>query len=233
MTERATGLLLIGATLLAYQVGLLLYRRAARRVWLHPLLTGTLLMALLLTALNISFAEYRQHTLLFDQLLGLATVALALPLHREFHHLKAFIGPVMVTVIFGSLVACATALGLAALAGGSHELLLALAPKSVTTPIALSIAEQLNANTGLTTGVVIFTGILGALMAPLAFRVTGLQDPRSQGLVLGINAHGVGTARAFETNPITGAFASLAMGLTGAFTALWLPATVQALTRGF
>lgn len=214
---------MIAATLCAYQVGIWVYQRSARKLWLHPLLTGSILLAVGLKLAGTSYSDYKAANWLFYQLLGLATVSLALPLHREFHQLKGLFLPIAGTIALGSGIACGAALLFAYVAGASAELLLALAPKSVTTPIALGIAEQIGANTSLTTGVVIFTGVIGALISPLVFKLSGLADPRGQGIVLGINAHGVGTARGFELSATVGAFASLAMGLTGAFTALWLP----------
>lgn len=228
MADRLFWLSCLAATLAAYQLGLWLYQRAGRRLWLHPLLTGSILVAGGLKLAGIDYGAYRAASEIFYLLLGLATVALAVPLHREFHHLRGLVLPILASLGLGSLLAPACALAMAWLFGASAELLLALAPKSVTTPIALAIAQGLGANVSLTTGVVIFTGVAGALTAPLAFRLTGLADPRAQGLVLGLNAHGVGTARGFELSPVTGAFASLAMGLTGAITALWLPALARA-----
>lgn len=223
MVERVTWLLLLGATLAAYQLGLWIYHRSGRRLWLHPLLTGSAAIAIGLKLYAVNYGDYQSANGVLYLLLGPATVGLAIPLHREFHLLKGLLVPIFVAIGVGSLLAIAVALGLAWLAGASDTLLLALAPKSVTTPIALGIAEQIGALPSLTTGVVIFTGVAGALLSPLAFRLTGLRDPRLQGLVLGINAHGVGTARGFEQSSVTGAFASLAMGFTGAITALYLP----------
>lgn len=223
MTERLFWLVMIGATLAAYQIGLWIYQRCGRHPLLHPLLSGSILVACGLKIFAVDYNQYNAAHQIFYQLLGLATVGLAIPLHREFHQLKGVVLPVLGTILLGSVIACACALALAYLANASTDLLLALAPKSVTTPIALGIAEKIGALTSLTTGVVIFTGVTGALISPWVFKLTGLTDARGQGLVLGINAHGVGTARGFEISTTAGAFASLAMGLTGAFTALWLP----------
>ncbi|UTA48029.1 LrgB family protein [Simiduia sp. 21SJ11W-1] len=229
MSERLHLLLALGSTLGAYQIGRWCNQRLGQPALLHPLLLASILLATGLWLADVPFGYYRSLTGLFDQLLGLATVALAVPLHREFHHVKRYAGPVLVTVLLGSFAACGAALLAAFLAGGQPSLLLALAPKSVTTPIALGIAEQLHTPAGFTTGVVIFTGIVSAVAAPWVFRLCRLTDPRAQGLVLGLNGHGIGTARAFELHPTAGAFASLAMGFTGAFTALWLPALAEAL----
>lgn len=229
MNERIFWLACLLLTLGAYLLADLLYRRAGRRLWLHPLATGSATIAAGLWVAGIDYADYRQASELFYLLLGLATVALAVPLHRELHQLKGLVTPVTIALVLGSAIACATALLAAWLFGADDGLLRALAPKSVTTPIALGLSESLGANVSLTTGVVIYTGVFGALIASPVFRWTGLSDPRLQGVVLGINAHGVGTARGFEISPVTGAFAGLGMGLTGAFTSLWLPYVIPLL----
>jgi len=218
------GLLL---SLCVYQLALMLYQYFNRRVILHPVTTGSIVIALILHGLDISSRDYLNGNQLLYFLLGPATVALAIPLHQQFHHIRKLMLPVLITVAVGAVFAPAIAVGVAAIMGGSDEVLLALYPKSVTTPIALGIADIIGALPGLTTGVVVFTGVIGSLLSPVVFYFLKLHDPRLQGIVLGLNAHGVGTARAFEINPTVGAFASLAMGLTGAFTALIMPYAVR------
>ena len=210
-------------SLLAYSLGLWLYQRAQRPVILHPVLTAAALIALALHSADINYRDYVASNQLLYLLLGPATVALAVPLHQEFHHLRGLVLPILVTIVCGAIIAVLSAVGIAWLAGASDSVLLALTPKSVTTPIALGIAERIGALGSLTAGIVVFTGVSAALLAPLVFRLTGLADERLRGLVLGLNGHGVGTAIAFERSPVSGAFASLAMGLTGALTALTLP----------
>lgn len=220
------GLLL---SLLCYQAGLLIYQRVGRNVILHPVVTASLAIALLLNLLNIPYKEYLQANQLLYFLLGPATVALAIPLYQEFHHIRRLALPILVTVAMGATFASVSAVAIAYWLGGSETTLLSLAPKSVTTPIALGVSENIGGLPALTTGVVVFTGVIGTLLSPVVFYLLRLRDPRQQGIVLGINAHGVGTARGFEINASTGAFASLAMGMTGAFTALTLPYIVAAL----
>lgn len=213
----------------AYQLALQLYQYFNRRVIFHPVTTGSIAIALILNTLDISYRDYLSGNQLLYFLLGPATVALAVPLHQQFHHIRKLMLPVLITVAIGAVAAPAIAVAVAAAMGGSDDILLALYPKSVTTPIALGIADLIGALPGLTTGVVVFTGVIGALISPVVFYLLKLHDPRLQGLVLGLNAHGVGTARGFEINPTVGAFASLAMGLTGAFTALIMPYVIQLL----
>jgi len=218
------GLLL---TLVTYQLGLWLYQYSGRKLLLHPLIISVIAISATLQLIDLPYAQYLKANELLYFLLGPATVALAIPLHQEFHNLRKLALPALLTVLIGGSFAAAAAVAIAWALGGSDIVLLSLSPKSVTTPIALSISTTINALPSLTTAAVVVTGIAGVLMSPLAFYLLRLHDPRLQGIVLGINAHAVGTARSFEINPSMGAFASLAMGLTGTFTALLLPYLVR------
>lgn len=210
-------------SLVAYQLALMFYQFCDRRVIAHPVSVGSVIIAIILYVWDIPYEQFKGANELLYLLLGPATVALAVPLYQQSHHTRKLTLPVLITVLIGGAFAAIAAVAIAWIMGGSDETLLALAPKSVTTPIALGVAEAIGALPELTTGVVVFTGVIGALMTPYVFSITKLTDPRLQGVVLGINAHGVGTARAFEISSSCGAFASLAMGLTGTFTALVLP----------
>lgn len=213
-------------TLAAYQFGQYCYQYSGRRMLFHPVVIAGCIIATALYYFDISYQQYRSASQLFYFLLGPATVALAVPLYQEFRHIRQLAKPVLTTVILGAIVAAASAVMLGSLMGAEGEVLRSIASKSVTTPIALGISEKIHGISTLTTGVVVATGIIGALLAPLAFRICSVSDPRQQGIVLGLNAHGIGTAVAFEKNASCGAFASLSMGLTGAFTALTLPYAV-------
>lgn len=214
-------------TLAAFRIGLWVYARSDKQVLLHPVLIGGLLIAFFLYSFDISYTDYSNGNQLLYFLLGPATVALAVPLSQQFHHIRRLAGPITMTVTVGGVFAIISALGLAWISGASSDTLLALTPKSVTTPIAIGIAEKITALPSLVTGIVVLTGVVGTIMSPFVFKIFQLNDPRLQGIVLGINAHGVGTARAFELNPLCGAFASLSMGLTGACTAILLPFIIQ------
>lgn len=214
------GLLL---TLVVFQTSLWFYNACGRRAFVHPVAVSSVTIAALLKFGDIPYREYVQANNLIYFLLGPTTVALAIPLYREFHHIRRLALPVLLTVLLGGIFAAASAVGIAWMMGANEQVLLSLAPKSVTTPIAIGIANNIGALTTLTTGVVVFTGVIGVLLSPVVFYLLQLHDPRAQGVVLGLNAHGVGTARSFELSATNGAFATLAMGLNGAFTALTLP----------
>ncbi len=131
--------------------------------------------------------------------------------------------PLLVALVAGSLTAALSAWGLGALLGGSRESLMSLAPKSVTTPIAMGVAERLGGLPSLTAVLVISTGIIGAVFARYLYRGLRIEDPAVRGFAIGIASHGIGTARAFQVSEQAGAFAALAMGLNGLITAVSLP----------
>jgi len=158
-------------------------------------------------------------------LLGPATVALGVPLYQQMHHIRALWKPILVTLPLAATLAAVYALGIAWLMGASPLVLSSLAPKSVTAPIAMGIAEQLGGSVSLTLGGLLITGVLASVFVDWCVRWLNIKDDRIIGFALGLNGHAIGTARAFEISPTAGAFSSLGMGLTGVFTALFLPFT--------
>lgn len=226
-TQLPLNALLLLSTFGAFIVAFWVYNRnKARPVLhslLHPLVTAPLIVFGILLLTNVDYPQYQQANQPLFFLLGTATVALAIPLHQQFHRIRSLAGPLMVTLLFGASFAVISALSIAWLLGATTETLIATAPKSVTTPIALGITEKIGGEPGLTAGIVVFTGVIGAIFGPILFRWLGINDDRIKGFVLGICSHGVGTARAFEISGKCGAFSSLGMGLTGIITALILP----------
>jgi len=219
------GLLVL--TLVVFWASFWLYRRYNSRPTihslLHPLVTAPALIGCLLLLVDIDYSLYRHANSPFFFLLGTATVALAIPLHQQFHHIRSLAKPLLITLLFGASFAVISAVSIAWLLGASVETLISLSPKSVTTPIALGITEKIGGLPGLTAGVVVFTGVVGAICGPWIFRWLNITDDRIAGFVMGISAHGLGTARAFEISPRCGAFSSLGLGLTGTLTVFLLP----------
>lgn len=210
-------------TLVAYQAGLWLFERAGFHPLLNPVLTAIILIALVLTLSGTRYADYFEGAQFVHFLLGPATVALALPLYQHFDAIRASAGALLVSVFTGSVTALGSAVGLAWLFGGSEQTLISMAPKSVTSPVAMGIAERLGGIPSLTAVFVIITGIIGAMLGPPLLSALRVRDWRARGLAMGVASHGIGTARALRINPVAGAFAGLAMGLNALATALLLP----------
>lgn len=223
MSLASTPLFALLLTLASYRFAVWLYRQSGRFLLCHPFLVAMIPVSLALWLLDIPYREYLQDTALLQFLLGPATVALAWPLYRQLSAIRAIGSQVLVAVAVGGTLACLTAVGLGWWYGAPLDVLGSVAPKSVTTPIALEIAQLIEGIPALAAGGVAVTGIVGVLAAPVVFRLFRITDDRVQGMTLGIVAHAIGTARAFEYGERAGAFSSLALGLTGLFTALALP----------
>lgn len=214
------GLLL---TLASYRAAVWVYQQSGRAPLCHPFLLSMLPVVLVLKLVGIDFPEYEQQVSLINFLLGPATVALAWPMYRQLHALRSAWRPLLILVCAGGLLAPTLTVGIAWLMGAPLDVLGSLVPKSVTTPIAIEVARMTDGIPALTAGVVAYTGILGAVCAPTLLRWLKVTDERVRGFTIGITAHAIGTARAFELSETAGAFSSLALSLTGTFTAVLLP----------
>lgn len=228
----ATPLLGLTLTLAAYVAGDWLYRRAHQHPLLHPVLTAAVVLVVLLRATGTPYATYFDGAQFVHFLLGPATVALAVPLYFNFARLKRLWLPLLGGLIAGSITAAVSAIGIAWLLGASRETLISLAPKSVTAPVAMGIAEKLGGLPSLTAILVVSTGILGAVLGPWTLDRLRVREDTLRGFSMGIASHGIGTARAFQESETAGAFSGLAMGLNILATALLLPALVRLLGLG-
>jgi len=214
---------LLALTIAAFYLSNLAYRATQSFPFLHPTVAGAVLVAATLPLLEVNYARYIDANQALMFLLGPATVALAIPLYQQLPLIRKMALPILITCITGACFAAGVALVIAALLGAEQTVLLSLAPKSVTTPIAISVANEIGGIASLAAGAVAITAVLSIFFAPYVFKWLGIDDPAQWGFCLGITGHGMGTARAFEINAQAGAFASLAMCLTGTFSAVIIP----------
>ncbi len=156
-------------------------------------------------------------------LLGPATVALAVPMHANLDRIRRSAPAILPALLAGSLVAAVTAMLIARLLGASHTVVMSLAPKSVTTPIAMGVAEQIGGSPSLAAVFVLLTGLTAIVIGPAIMRVVGATDWRAQGLAAGTAGHGLATARILLLNETAGAFGGVAIGLNGVLTAMLVP----------
>ncbi|WP_028535177.1 LrgB family protein [Paludibacterium yongneupense] len=222
-TSPLTGLLL---TLLAYRLAVSVNRRCRGNPLSNSVLVAVLLVVAALQIGGIRYDEYMQGARFIHLLLGPATVALAIPLYDNLARLKRAGGALALTLFGGGLIGIVSGTVLGRAMGLPRQAVLSLMPRSVTTPIAMGVAESIGGIPALAAALVILTGIVGAVMVrPLLYRF-GLKDDRVLGFATGIAAHGVGTARAFQLSETAGAFAGLAMGLNGLLTPVLVPMLV-------
>ena len=187
-------------------------------VLLYERVKSPLLNPLLVTVAFIPLDSYEQSVQLISFLLGPATVALAYSVYRQRQTLKEHFVPIFAGCLVGSVVSMASAYALCKLLGLDDALALSFIPKSVTTPIAIAVSQQLGGITSITVAAVIVTGILGAITAPLMARLFRVRDGIAKGVAIGTCSHAVGTTKALEMGELEGAMSGVSIAVSGLLT---------------
>ena len=216
-------LLWLTVTLMAYLAADRLSLMANRAPLANPVLLAVIMLAVTLWATSTPYETYFEGAQFVHFLLGPATVALAVPLHANLGRVRKALLPMMAALLAGSTTAIAVALGTGYALGLDLEPLLSLAPKSATAPVAMGVSERIGGAPALTAVLVILTGVIGAITATPLLNALKLRDWRARGFALGVAAHGIGTARAFQVNETAGAFSGIGMGMNAILTAILAP----------
>jgi len=219
----ASPLLGLTMTLVAYSLAYRLYLFTNSHPLLNPVVTAVAVLIIFLLATDTPYQDYFEGGQFVHFLLGPATVALAVPLYQQCSNLKRLWLPVLIALLTGVSVGALSSVLIARALGGSLQTQLSLAPKSVTAPVAMGISEQIGGLPSLTAVLVVLTGITGAVLGSKMFELMRIRDDAVKGVAMGVAAHGIGTARAFQISPKMGAFSGLAMALSAFATALVLP----------
>ena len=205
------------ASFAVFKLSVLLYERVKSPL-LNPLLVTVAFIIAALVALRIPLDSYEQSVQLISFLLGPATVALAYSVYRQRQTLKEHFVPIFAGCLVGSVVSMASAYALCKLLGLDDALALSFIPKSVTTPIAIAVSQQLGGITSITVAAVIVTGILGAITAPLMARLFRVRDGIAKGVASGTCSHAVGTTKALEMGELEGAMSGVSIAVSGLLT---------------
>lgn len=216
-------LLWLTATLAAYWAGDTMFRASGRKSWANPVAIAVLILGIALWLARTDYQTYFEGAQFVHFMLGPATVCLALPLYDNLPRIRRALLPVAAALVAGSVMAVASALLIGRIFGLDHSLLASLAPKSTTAPVAIGIAENIGGQPTLTAVMVLLTGIFGAIIGTPLLNMLRVSDRRARGFAVGVAAHGIGTARAFQVNETAGAFAGIGMGLNAILTAIIAP----------
>ena len=224
-------LLWLTVTLLTYAAADAVSLATRRHPLANPVLHAMWIIGAFLLLTKTSYTTYFAGAQFVHFLLGPATVALAVPLYENRRRVAAAVLPMLVALAVGSVTAIVSVVLLAQAFGLPRDIILALAPKSVTAGVAMGISESLHADPSLTAVAVILTGIMGAITVTPLMNLTGITDYRARGFAVGIAAHGIGTARAFQVDEVAGVFAGIAMSLNALVTSLLVPLAVTFLVH--
>lgn len=190
---------------------------------LNPILITIVIIITGLMVFNIDYETYHRGSRYIDFLLKPAVVALGVPLYRQLEIIKKQAWIILISQLAGCLAGIVSVVFIAWLMGASKEIIFSLAPKSVTTPIAIEISRSIGGIAPLTASVVIVVGVFGAVFGYSILKLTGVKNPLSQSLSMGNAAHAIGTSKSMEISPAFGAMSSIGLIVNGIFTAILAP----------
>ncbi len=206
----------------SFLLGIFLYKRTQITL-LQPLLITMLIIIPFLKITGIEYHTFYQKTSILNFMLGPSVVALGYVLYEQIENVKGNVISILTSVFVGSVVGIVSVVLIAKAFGADRLLMASLAPKSVTTPIAISLSEKDGGAPALTAAFVVICGLFGGLVGPIILRRMGINSKIAKGLAMGSSSHALGTARAMEMGALEGAISGLAIGIMGIMTALLIP----------
>ncbi|MBW8189895.1 LrgB family protein [Neiella marina] len=198
---------------------------------LNPVLVSLAALVALLLMADIDYGDYNQYASILTELLQPAVVALGVPLYLQMHRIKQELPQILLAVFAAAVLAIGSTTLLALMLGAGQEIAASLAPKSVTTPIAVLISEQTGGLPSITAIAVIITGLVGSVVGIPWMQALNIHNPKAQGIAMGAACHALGTARIIEQGEQQGAYSALSLVLSAIFSALLCPLLVPLLTN--
>lgn len=216
------GILPVALTLIAFLLGQKIQKKLKSPL-LNPILVAVVFVLIFLFLTGMPVSDYKAGMGSLSWLLTPATICLAVPMYEQFQILKKNLAAIIAGVTAGAVSCLIMVVLFGILVGFDPLLTVSLLPKSITTAIGVALSEMLGGMTGVTTAAIVFTGIFASIMGPAFCRIFRLTDPVAQGVAFGTAGHVIGTSKANELNPLTGAVSSLSLVVAGLITAVVLP----------
>ncbi|HNX56146.1 MAG TPA: LrgB family protein [Prolixibacteraceae bacterium] len=223
---------IVAFVFLAYFAGKQIQKRT-RLILLNPILVAVIIIIVFLSAFKIDYKSFHEGSKLIEFFLKPAVVALGVPLYLQIEKIKKQAISILVSQLVGCVVGIVSVVVIAKLMGAPKEIIYSLAPKSVTTPIAIEVSKTIGGIPPLTASVVIVVGIFGAIFGYTIMKWTHVKNPVAQGLSMGTAAHAVGTSRSMEISPKFGAMSSIGLIVNGIFTAILTPYILELINIWF
>jgi len=220
-------LLWLTLTLFAWILAVSVSARLNRHPLANPVLISIVLLSCALWLFDVPYQQFFEGAQFIHFLLGPATVAIAVPLFRQWRQVRQALLPMVAALVVGSLAAALSIMLMGTWAGLSRDVLISFLPKSATAGVAMAISSSLGGNPSLTAVLVVLTGIVGALVVTPFMNAMRIRDYAARGFAVGLTSHGIGTARAFDVDQTAGLFAGIAMALNAIATSLVVPILVR------
>lgn len=220
----------IALSLGAFYIGLVIQKKT-KSLFLNPILIAMALIIAFLEVFHIDYETYHENSKIIDFMLQPAIVCLAIPLYQQMKRIQQQLIPLLVSSLVGCIVGVVSVVLIAWAMGAPKEIILSLAPKSVTTPIAMEVSRSIGGIPALTSCVVIFVGIFGAIFGYFILKKSRVSSPIAQGLSIGMSSHAVGTSKSMDISASFGAFSTLGLILNGVFTAILTPFIIMLLQQ--
>lgn len=197
--------------------------KKTRNPLLNPLLVSIVGIISFLYITKIPYENYKIGADVINYFLGPVTIVLAVPLYKQFSLFKKYIKEILVGITSGVIVSFLSIITMGNFANADMDIVNSLIPKSITTPMGLSLTNTINGIEAITVVSIILTGILGAIIAPTVFKIGRIKNPIAKGIALGTSAHALGTTKALELGEVEGAMSGLSIGISGIVTVILVP----------
>ena len=205
-----------------YNIGLFIQKKAKNPIC-NGLLIAMILIILFLKVTKIPYESFKIGADTINFLLGPTTIVLAVPLYRQFHLFKKYTKEILVGILTGVFISFACVVIICKIANADSQIIYSILPKSITTPMGISLSNILGGIESITVVCIILTGILGNMMGETVLKIGRVKHPISKGIALGTAAHAVGTSKALELGEVEGAMSSLSIGVAGFLTVVLIP----------
>ena len=204
-------------TILFFNIGIYIQKKTNKPIF-NPLLIAILGIILFLSITKIPYESYKLGGDRINFFLGPVTIVLAVPLYKQFDLFKKYLLEILIGISCGVVVSFISIKLIGHFTNADVDIINSLIPKSITTPMGISLTKTLNGVEAITVVSIILTGILGAIISPIVFKIGKINNPVAKGIALGTSAHALGTTKALEMGEVEGAMSGLSIGISGIIT---------------
>ena len=209
-------------TILFFNIGIYIQKKTNKPIF-NPLLIAILGIILFLSITKIPYESYKLGGDRINFFLGPVTIVLAVPLYKQFDLFKKYLLEILIGISCGVVVSFISVKLIGHFTNADVDIINSLIPKSITTPMGISLTKTLNGVEAITVVSIILTGILGAIISPIVFKIGKINNPVAKGIALGTSAHALGTTKALEMGEVEGAMSGLSIGISGIITVILIP----------